>query len=47
MKEKLEAVRQNNDKYREALNSNGIKIEGDGEEAEYLSNLIMSMRFQA
>ena len=26
MKEKLEAVRENNDKYREALNSNGIKI---------------------
>lgn len=47
MKEKLGAIRETNERYREALNNSGFRIGGNGEEAEYISNLIMSMRFHA
>lgn len=41
MKEKIDAVREANDRYREALSN---RMPGG---SEYISNLIMSMRFQA
>lgn len=41
MREKIDALRETNERYREALSN---RVSG---EAEYISNLIMSMRFQA